>query len=652
MEIRCEEIIVKDRYRKDLGNLDELMESIKAIGLLQPIGITKDKELIFGYRRLQAHVMLGFDEIEARIVEVPSITEGEYVENEFRKNFNVSERVAIGKALEDGIRERRGGNHGNQYSSAKPKKADSQNELSGKETREIAAGVAGFGCRENYRKAKVIVDKGAPVVIEKVDNKKISINAAYKEIIKAEKKQQRAKENESAAKLYKEDDSLRIVNADFYPWCNENLDPGSVDVIITDPPYSKEYLHVWEQLSEVAKRVLKPGGYLIAYSGQLYLDRVKESLGKHMSYCWMISLYQTQATQIVHPRNVVCTWKPILIYRNGAPGKIESCTGRALVDSFMTDFRDKDFHEWGQGESAVGYLMKIFSNPNELVLEPFAGGGTTLAVAKALKRRCVGIEKDPQYMDVIKSRLLKSGENSESKKENKVKSIDSDAPVEIEKKPEYFKKTKRKNKLMKALNLYAGVGGNRKLWEDVEVTAVEGSKEIAEAYHGFYPDDTLVIGDAVEYLMKNYKKFDFIWVSPPCQSHSRVRHIGLSRTKAPYDPVLPDFTLYALVVWFQHHFNDKLWCVENVNPYYEPLLPPTVKLDRHLFWSNFPIQDKKFKKPEVRHNDVTGKTVRYGIDVRDKKFRETPKSVVIKNCVDPDMGDYILNAAKDYISLN
>ena len=206
---------------------------------------------------------------------------------------------------------------------------------------------------------------------------------------------------------------------------------------------------------------------------------------------------------------------------------------------------------------------------------------------------------------------------------------------------------------MKVLNLYAGIGGNRKNWKDVEVTAVEGSKEIADVYKDFYPEDMVVVDDAVGYLMKqHYKDYDFIWASPPCQSHSAVRYIGLSRTIGPYDPVLPDFTLYALVYWFKHHFNDKLWCVENVCPYYEPMIPPTIRLDRHLFWSNFPIPEKKFDKPAVTHRKVRGNTVRYGIDIRDKKFRKTPKAVVVKNCVDPDIGDYILELAKDYISMN
>ena len=203
-----------------------------------------------------------------------------------------------------------------------------------------------------------------------------------------------------AARNYKEDESLTIVCSDFYPWCAEHLADESVDFILTDPAYEKEYLHVWGQLGEVASRVLKPGGYLATYSGQLHLPYVIRSLEQYLSYCWTISLYHTGQTQQVHARNAVCTWKPILVYRKGEPGKFDN----TLVDSITNDYRDKEFHNWGQGESAVSYLMRTFSSPNDLVMDPFAGGGTTLAVAKALKRKCIGIEIDAQYIDAIKSR--------------------------------------------------------------------------------------------------------------------------------------------------------------------------------------------------------------------------------------------------------
>ena len=109
MKVKCKEIVLENRFRKNVGELGELMESISVLGLLQPIGITKDMVLVFGQRRLLACQLLGHEEIEARVVDVPSIVDGEYAENEFRKDFTVSERVAIAKELEDGIGERRGG---------------------------------------------------------------------------------------------------------------------------------------------------------------------------------------------------------------------------------------------------------------------------------------------------------------------------------------------------------------------------------------------------------------------------------------------------------------------------------------------------------------------------------------------------------------
>ena len=131
---------------------------------------------------------------------------------------------------------------------------------------------------------------------------------------------------------------------------------------------------------------------------------------------------------------------------------------------------------------------------------------------------------------------------------------------------------------MRVLNLYAGIGGNRKLWPDhFEVVAVEYTQNIADVYQSLYPNDQVVIGDAHDYLLHNHQEFDFIWSSPPCQSHSRMIRSGRNRR-----PRYPDFRLYEEIVFLQSN-SDADWVVENVVPYYEPLVKPTVKLGRHLF---------------------------------------------------------------------
>tara|TARA_B100000287_G_scaffold188708_1_gene178367 strand:+ start:382 stop:1008 length:627 start_codon:yes stop_codon:yes gene_type:complete len=145
---------------------------------------------------------------------------------------------------------------------------------------------------------------------------------------------------------------------------------------------------------------------------------------------------------------------------------------------------------------------------------------------------------------------------------------------------------------MKILNLYAGLGGNRKHWDNAEVTAVEIDPKIAEIYQQQYPDDEVVVGDAHEYLLQNANKFDFIWSSPPCQSHSRLIRSGRNRK-----PRYPDFKLYEEILFLEHDFDGK-WVVENVVPYYKPLIQPSSKVGRHLFWSNFNFVIEEVKSPK------------------------------------------------------
>ena len=176
IEIKLSEVCVGERARKDLGDIDALAESIEEIGLLQPIGITVDHDLVFGERRLRAFEHLGRIVIPARVVDVPSMLQAEHAENEIRKDFTASERVAIGRAIEAEIGDRR------RFNADGGPRAIPQNfaESKGKETRKEAAERAGFGNAETYRQAKTVVDDAEPELVDAMDRGEVAISTAAK----------------------------------------------------------------------------------------------------------------------------------------------------------------------------------------------------------------------------------------------------------------------------------------------------------------------------------------------------------------------------------------------------------------------------------------------------------------------------------------
>ena len=197
---------------------------------------------------------------------------------------------------------------------------------------------------------------------------------------------------------------------------------------------------------------------------------------------------------------------------------------------------------------------------------------------------------------------------------------------------------------MKVLNLYAGIGGNRKLWEDVEVTAVEWVPEIAQIYRDFFPDDEVIETDAHPFLLENFQDYDFIWSSPPCPSHSRARF--WSSRGGMYDPIYPDMSLYQEIILLDNYFKGK-YCVENTVGYYEPLIKPQV-VDRHYYWANFHIKRIKLKNRfNIQHNRIDNFEETIGFDL--SPYNNIDKKTVMRNCVDPRLGKHILDCARDKI---
>ncbi len=207
--------------------------------------------------------------------------------------------------------------------------------------------------------------------------------------------------------------------------------------------------------------------------------------------------------------------------------------------------------------------------------------------------------------------------------------------------------------MIKILNLYAGIGGNRKLWSgDIDVTAVELDPNIAKIYQDFFPKDKVIVADAHQYLLDHFKEFDFIWSSPPCPSHSKAR-FGLGVGSGKVKGIYPDMRLYQEIIFLDKHFSGK-WCVENVRAYYKPLIKPQ-EIGRHWYWSNFNIrnikvspsrisqQSKKYSKSPTRIFKASDFEEVLGFDL--SKHTGVDKRLLLRNCVEPQTGLHIFQEA-------
>lgn len=200
--------------------------------------------------------------------------------------------------------------------------------------------------------------------------------------------------------------------------------------------------------------------------------------------------------------------------------------------------------------------------------------------------------------------------------------------------------------MIRVLNAYAGIGGNRKLWEGVEVVAVDNDPVVCGIYQRFFPNDRVIFGDAHLFIEENYQDFDFIWSSPPCQSHSRARQPVAANSEI-LKAVYPDAKLWQEILFLKHYFKG-FWVVENVRPYYDILIPPTARMHRHWFWSNYWIPDMGHNSARI---NISNSNVRElerlhgmdlsGFDIPGKDRRRQ----LLRNCVWPPLGQHVFNQA-------
>lgn len=179
------------------------------------------------------------------------------------------------------------------------------------------------------------------------------------------------------------------------------IEDGTVDLILTDPPYLKEYLPLWDDLAKFASRVLKPGGLLVTYSGQFWLPQSMKALENHLEYVWLGTLVMTERREKVWGgKKILCSSRPILFY---SKDKFEP--EKWLNDTYRSDKREKDLHKWQQPLEVSKALIASLSKPGDLVLDPCLGSGTNAVAASELGRNFIGCDCDPKAVEIAINRL-------------------------------------------------------------------------------------------------------------------------------------------------------------------------------------------------------------------------------------------------------
>ena len=181
----------------------------------------------------------------------------------------------------------------------------------------------------------------------------------------------------------------------------KDIPDESIDTIITDPPYLKKYIYLYEELAIVAKRILKPGGSLVAITPHYAISEIIPKVSEHLKWRWIHCIWQAQGA---HPRmamGIEVMWKPICWWVKGAWPR-----GRGFVRDGIENIvaPKKTQHKWEQSELWAEFCLKI-APKGGLVLDPFVGSGTTIAVAKKLGYNFIGIDNSEEYCEIARKRL-------------------------------------------------------------------------------------------------------------------------------------------------------------------------------------------------------------------------------------------------------
>jgi len=400
------------------NNLDErFVEDIKEHGIRQPLIISQDNVIISGHRRWRVATLLELASVPVEVI--PAFTDDIEEKRAILANNLQREKVYSQKMKEAEywkvievhdakLRQELTSKYAPRNELGQLKPTVILEEPSGL-VGDIVGKRVGIGAYDTFHKAEKVwqgAKDGNPVaqkLVQQLDAGSVSIKKAHRILTNKAREEERTSQRKAEA--LSGNYSGKILLGDISKWEQDNafgIEQSTVDVIITDPPYPKEYLPLFGYLASFSKYILKPNGSLFVMVRQSYLPDIISALSKQFAYHWVLS-YLTpggQAPQL-WDRKVNSFWKPILWFVKG------EYQGKWMGDVVKSDVNDndKDFHEWGQSESGMADLIKRVTEPNDLILDPFVGGGTTGKVALDLGRRFIGIDKSEDSIAIARQRL-------------------------------------------------------------------------------------------------------------------------------------------------------------------------------------------------------------------------------------------------------
>ena len=396
-------ITVGDRCRKDLGDVSSLARSIQSVGLLHPPVVTPDLRLVAGERRLAAVRSLGWIDCPVTVAEtltdVLIALQAERDENTCRKELAPTEAVAIGERIEAIERPKAEERARKRTDLMQPDCQETFLAEAGQTRDAVARAVGGMSGR-TYEKAKVVVaaaeadpEKFAPVVAEMDRTGKV--DRAFKVVKQVKQAEARA------AKAAEIDLDPALTFGDFRE-LGTNLPDCCADLVFTDPPYDEDAVALYRDLGIFAARVLKPGGLCLSYSGHAFLPQVMNALSESLVYGWTCAIRHTGGELRFRNLHVRNAWKPVVLFY-----KPPLETWWDWFSDMTSGGREKDAHDWQQAEAEAAHYIEALCPKGGLVIDPFAGGGTTLVAAKKLGLKYIGYEVAQEAFNAAQVRLSK-----------------------------------------------------------------------------------------------------------------------------------------------------------------------------------------------------------------------------------------------------